>query len=168
MARSRLVRFLIVLAACWFGPPDHLRQGYGGPPKLYAKAEGGHYGAVAVIAQDQPRLTFRGGTSLRVITVTVTDQSGRPIEVPRSRPIEFEGLADVGMELNGWPLRHVVKCLAFYHVDDAPYLRERQEQQLLRLFSACRATGHELLLEIIAPADMPADEHTTARALERL
>jgi pimeloyl-ACP methyl ester carboxylesterase len=25
------------------GPPDRLRQGYGGPPKLYAKAEGGHY-----------------------------------------------------------------------------------------------------------------------------
>ena len=25
------------------GPPDHLRQGYGGSPKLYAKAEGGHY-----------------------------------------------------------------------------------------------------------------------------
>jgi formamidopyrimidine-DNA glycosylase len=25
------------------GPPDHLRQGYDGPPKLYAKAEGGPY-----------------------------------------------------------------------------------------------------------------------------
>src|SRR5438093_11720950 len=24
-------------------PPDRLRQGYGGPPKLYAKAEGGRY-----------------------------------------------------------------------------------------------------------------------------
>ena len=34
----------------------------------------------AVVAQDQPPVTFRGGTSLRVITVTVTDQSGRPIE----------------------------------------------------------------------------------------
>lgn len=93
---------------------------------------------------------------------------GRPIEVPRSRPIEFEGAADVGMELVGWPQRHVVKCLTFYHVDDELALRERQERQLLRLFSACRQTGHELLLEIIAPADMPADERTTARALERL
>src|SRR5688572_8329748 len=25
-----------------YGPADHLRQGYGGPPKLYAKAEAGH------------------------------------------------------------------------------------------------------------------------------
>src|SRR5687768_2844244 len=35
---------------------------------------------VALVAQDQPPATFRGGTSLRVITVTVTDQAGRPIE----------------------------------------------------------------------------------------
>ena len=35
----------------------------------------------AIVAQDQqPPATFRGGTSLRVITVTVTDQSGKPIE----------------------------------------------------------------------------------------
>jgi VWFA-related protein len=33
-----------------------------------------------IVAQDQPPATFRGGTSLRVITVTVTDSTGRPIE----------------------------------------------------------------------------------------
>jgi len=33
-----------------------------------------------LVAQDQPPATFRGGTSLRVVTVTVTDQSGKPIE----------------------------------------------------------------------------------------
>ena len=33
-----------------------------------------------LVAQDQPPATFRGGTSLRVVTVTVTDQSGNPIE----------------------------------------------------------------------------------------
>ena len=93
---------------------------------------------------------------------------GRPIEVPRSRPLEFAGLADVGLELRSWPLNHVVKCLAFYHVDDAPELRERQERQLLRLFNACRETGHELLVEIIAPSEIPADDRSTARALQRL
>jgi 5-dehydro-2-deoxygluconokinase len=93
---------------------------------------------------------------------------GRPIEVARSRPLEFEGAADVGMELNGWPLRQVVKCLAFYHADDPEDLRERQERQLLRLFSACRETGHELLLEILPPAEVEVNEHTTARSLERL
>ena len=93
---------------------------------------------------------------------------GRPIEVPRSRPVEFAGGADVGLELRNWPLNHVVKCLVFYHVDDTPELRERQERQLLRLFAASRDTGHELLVEIIAPADMPTDDRSTARAIQRL
>ncbi len=93
---------------------------------------------------------------------------GRPIEVPRSRPVEFAGSPDVGLELRSWPQNHVVKCLAFYHVDDAPELRERQERQLSRLFAACRETGHELLVEIIAPTDLPTDDRSTARALQRL
>lgn len=93
---------------------------------------------------------------------------GRPIETPRSRPLEFEGDDDVGMELNSWPLTHVVKCLASYHPDDPPELRERQERQLLRLYSACRRTGHELLLEIIPPSHLTVDEETVARALDRL
>ncbi|MCL6740797.1 5-dehydro-2-deoxygluconokinase [Sphingomonas sp. RB56-2] len=93
---------------------------------------------------------------------------GRPIETPRSRPVEFQGNEDVGIELTGWPVTHVVKCLAHYHPDDPPELRERQERQLLRLFAACRQTGHELLLEIIPPADLTVDEETTARALDRL
>jgi 5-dehydro-2-deoxygluconokinase len=93
---------------------------------------------------------------------------GRPIEVARSRPLEFEGAGDVGIEINSWPLRHVVKCLAFYHADDPTDLRGRQERQLLRLFSACRETGHELLLEILPPADAKVNEETTAKSLEQL
>jgi 5-dehydro-2-deoxygluconokinase len=92
---------------------------------------------------------------------------GRPIEVPRSRPVAFEGSADVGMELAEWPLNQVVKVLVFYHPDDPADLREAQEAQLLRLFDACRRTRHELLLEVIAPPDMVADANTIARALER-
>jgi 5-dehydro-2-deoxygluconokinase len=93
---------------------------------------------------------------------------GRPIELPKSRPLAFEGGADVAMELNEWPLNHVVKCLVFYHPDDEADLRERQERQLLRLFDACRKTRHELLIEVILPADMPMDSGTVARAIRRL
>ncbi|HEY2779379.1 MAG TPA: 5-dehydro-2-deoxygluconokinase [Steroidobacteraceae bacterium] len=93
---------------------------------------------------------------------------GRPIEVPQSRPVEFEGSADVAAEIAAWPLNHVVKTLVIYHPDDADPLRERQERQLKRLFDACRKTRHELLLEIILPKEMPADAHTTARALQRI
>jgi 5-dehydro-2-deoxygluconokinase len=73
-----------------------------------------------------------------------------------------------GLELNEWPLNHVVKCLVFYHPDDEADLRERQERQLLRLFDACRKTRHELLIEVILPADMPMDSGTVARAIRRL
>jgi 5-dehydro-2-deoxygluconokinase len=93
---------------------------------------------------------------------------GRPIEIPKSRPLEFEGSADVATEISTWPLNQVVKCLLIYHPDDPDDLRERQERQLLRLFDACRKTRHELLLEIIFPGDMPTDPKTAARALARI
>jgi 5-dehydro-2-deoxygluconokinase len=85
---------------------------------------------------------------------TVDYWIARPIELPKSRPLEFESSADVATELAEWPLNHVVKCLAFYHPDDEIELRERQERQLLRLFDACRKTRHELLLELILPKGM--------------
>lgn len=92
---------------------------------------------------------------------------GRCIEIPRSRPVEFEASPDVAAELASWPLNHVVKALVFYHPDDDADLRERQERQVVRLFDACRKTRHELLLEIIAPPDAPADAQTIARAITR-
>ncbi|KQY26448.1 5-dehydro-2-deoxygluconokinase [Caulobacter sp. Root487D2Y] len=93
---------------------------------------------------------------------------GRPIELPKSRPLAFESSADVATELAEWPLNHVVKCLVFYHPDDEIELRERQERQLLRLFDACRKTRHELLVEVILPKGMEGDSHTVARAIRRL
>jgi 5-dehydro-2-deoxygluconokinase len=93
---------------------------------------------------------------------------GRPIEVPRSRPVRFVGSPDVGAELAEWPIDQVVKCLVYYHPDDEPDLRERQERQLLRLFDACRKTRHELLVEVILPADMPSSATTVATAIRRL
>lgn len=90
---------------------------------------------------------------------------GRPIEIPHSRPLEFEGSADVAAELSSWPLNQVVKCLVTYHPDDPADLKGRQERQLKRLFDACRKTRHELLLEIILPRAMPANSQTMSRAL---
>lgn len=93
---------------------------------------------------------------------------GRPIELPRSRPLEFESSADVATELATWPLNHVVKCLVLYHPDDETELRERQHRQLKRLFDACRKTRHELLVEIIVPGSPPSDAQTVARAISCL
>ena len=93
---------------------------------------------------------------------------GRPIELPRSRPLEFEASADVATALAEWPLDHVVKVLVQYHPDDEADLRERQVRQLLRLFDACRKTRHELLIEVIVPQGMVIDARTVSRALEQL
>jgi 5-dehydro-2-deoxygluconokinase len=93
---------------------------------------------------------------------------GRPIELPGSIPLCFEGGADVGCTLREWPSAHCVKCLVFYHPDDPAALREEQEAQVLCLFDAARQTSHELLLEIIpSRSAAPIDDTTLARALER-
>jgi 5-dehydro-2-deoxygluconokinase len=93
---------------------------------------------------------------------------GRPIELPGSIPLRFEGGADVGCTLREWPVAHTVKCLIFYHPDDPEPLRQEQEAQALRLFDACRRTFHELLLEIIpSRSKTPVDDRTLARALAR-
>src|SRR3546814_15189720 len=92
---------------------------------------------------------------------------GRPIEMPGSRPLDFESSPDVATELATWPRNHVVKCLAFYHPDDPDDLRERQERQLLRLQDAARQTSHELPGANIAAHPGPLAAHTVARALTR-
>jgi 5-dehydro-2-deoxygluconokinase len=61
-----------------------------------------------------------------------------------------------------------VKCLVYYHPDDEQSLRQNQEDKLLALYQACRTTNHELLLEIIPPADMVVTDDTLARALDNL
>lgn len=93
---------------------------------------------------------------------------GRPIEDPGSRPLRFEGSEDVAVTLRDWPLNHVVKCLVFYHPDDSAELRAQQDRQLLRLFAACRATRHELLLEVIASKHGAITQHTVATVINHI
>ncbi|MCB1777088.1 MAG: DUF2090 domain-containing protein, partial [Candidatus Competibacteraceae bacterium] len=92
---------------------------------------------------------------------------GRPVELPGSRPLEFEMGNNVGQELRRWPAEHIVKCLIFYHPDDEAPLRLQQERKAQDIYEACCNSGHELLLEVIPPADSPTDDTTLARALQR-
>ena len=95
---------------------------------------------------------------------------GRPVELPGSRPLRFDGTRSIGSALVGWPTEQVVKCLVHYHPDDAFELRLEQEQKVLELWEATRANGNELLLEIICPRAMMAvgTEDTAAlRAVKR-
>jgi 5-dehydro-2-deoxygluconokinase len=92
----------------------------------------------------------------------------RPVEEPGSRPLDFEFGGSLGAKLEEWPLAHTIKCLCFYHPDDPPEMKARQERELLRLHDAARTLGRELLIEIIASKNGPVDEDTTARVIERL
>ena len=95
---------------------------------------------------------------------------GRPVELPGSRPLRFDGTRSIGSALIHWPTEQVVKCLVHYHPDDAFELRLEQEQKVLELWEATRESGNELLLEIICPAAMtPAGTQDAAvlRSIKR-
>jgi len=93
---------------------------------------------------------------------------GRPVEEPGSRPLDFEFGGSLAAKLQEWPVAHTIKCLCFYHPDDPPEMKARQERELQRLYDAARTLGRELLIEIIASKNGPVQDDTTAKVIERL
>ena len=93
---------------------------------------------------------------------------GRPVELPGSRPLRFDGTRSIGSALRHWPTEQVVKCLVHYHPDDDYHLRLEQEQTVLELWEATRASGNELLLEIIPPKAMTPEGTADAAVLRSI
>jgi 5-dehydro-2-deoxygluconokinase len=93
---------------------------------------------------------------------------GRPVELPGSRPLRFDGTRSIGSALTHWPTEQVVKCLVHYHPDDDYRLRLEQEQTVLELWEATRASGNELLLEIIPPKAMTPEGTADAAVLRSI
>ncbi len=91
---------------------------------------------------------------------------GRPIEMPGSRPLEFEH-GTIGSQLIDWPLEHVVKCLVFYNPEDDETMRSAQESKVREAYQACCKSGHELLLEVILPADVEKQDSLYIAAVKR-
>jgi 5-dehydro-2-deoxygluconokinase len=91
----------------------------------------------------------------------------RPVEVPGSRPVEFESGPNVALALRDWPRDHVAKCLVFFEANDPAAIRDAQLASLGALSEACVATGHEMLLEVIA-SNRTLDPEATAGALETI
>jgi 5-dehydro-2-deoxygluconokinase len=92
----------------------------------------------------------------------------RPIELPGSRPLQFEFSPDVGSRLTEWPVTHCVKVLCFFHPDDPAELRQQQIGTLRAAYDAARKVGRDILIEIIASRHGAVDDRTTARALAEL
>lgn len=92
----------------------------------------------------------------------------RPVELPGSRPLRFETGPNVAQEMRAWPAEHTAKCLVFYHPDDTAAMKQEQLATLTQLQEACIGTGHDLLVEVIPPKAMPADDTTLPRALAEI
>ena len=92
----------------------------------------------------------------------------RPVELPGSRPLQFEAGADLALALREWPTEHVAKCLVVYHPEDAAELRDEQLASLKALQAACLGTDREFLIEVVPPRDTAARNDTLARALEQI
>ena len=104
--------------------------------------------------QGQTGVLCDGGNYGRDALASATGRGwwvGRPVELPGSRPLRFDGTRSIGSALVHWPTEQVVKCLVHYHPDDAAELRQEQEDKVLELWEATRQSGNELLLEIILP-----------------
>ena len=102
---------------------------------------------------------------------TLTGQGwwvARPVESPGSRPLAFEAGGQLALELRTWPAEQVVKCLVHYHPEDPDALRESQLERLRDLQAASIGTGHEFLIEVIPPRELPRDQATLARALAQI
>jgi 5-dehydro-2-deoxygluconokinase len=93
---------------------------------------------------------------------------GRPIELPGSRPLQFEFSQDLGSRLIEWPVDHCVKVLCFYHPDDPAALKAEQTEKLRAAYEGARKVGRDILIEIIASKAGPVDDGTVARALGEL
>ncbi len=132
-------------------------------------AEGARAGAAAA-KTDAPGMIVDATYGRAVLN----DMSGkdwwlaRPIEVPGATPLRFEGGDNVAATLRAWPAEHVVKCLVFYHPDDAGPVRDEQEWRLRLLFDACVATGHELMVELLPPKGRVYAGDELARAMDRI
>ena len=92
----------------------------------------------------------------------------RPVEKPQSRPIDFDFTTDLSEAVRHFPTRHIVKCLFFHHSRDHEELRRLQLRRIRRLYDICMATRHELLLELIPPPTMDADELEVSRGMEQV
>jgi len=115
------------------GPPEKIRRFKRLVAEGLAQARVPGAGAIVDDRHGEEALFALAGTDVWV---------ARPVEVPGSRPLEFEAGANVGVRLRGWPAQHVVKCLVHYEKQDLAKLRQ--------LYEACVDTGHELLIELVS------------------
>src|SRR5690606_33155205 len=92
----------------------------------------------------------------------------KPIELPGSRPLQFEFSQDLGLRLAEWSVDHCVKVLCFIRPDVPAALRQAQIAKLRTAFDAARKIGRVLLIEVIAGKHGPVGDDTVASVLREI
>lgn len=91
-----------------------------------------------------------------------------PIEIPGSRPLDFEPHFGTALHLLTWPASRVVKCLVFYHPDEPGELRHAQEERLRELAVTLAGLERRFVLEVICPKVEGGHPDPLPRAMRRL
>jgi 5-dehydro-2-deoxygluconokinase len=113
-------------------------------------------GAVGIIADDR----YSRKTLFRAMDQEVF--IARPIEQPGRPWLAFAGGRDVAVTLREWPRAHVVKCRVEAIPQDGSPEKALEQERVGTLMEACRATEHELMLELIASGGEPAGSEAVA------
>ena len=108
-----------------------------------AQAEAGNDPGFGMLIDD-----LTGRHALHNLTST-SAWVGRPIEMSGKFPLQLEAQGEIQQHLHDWPINQTVKVLCPYRLDDDAKTRAHHENLMLELDAACRATGHQWLLEII-------------------
>jgi 5-dehydro-2-deoxygluconokinase len=151
---------------------DALAKRHNQPPEKIAAFKELIYRAARKVAGDDPAFGIlvddRYGQGVLDKAGEGKHWVGRPIEQAASTPLAFLGGADVALTLREWPVTQTVKCLVFWQPDDPPVVAEAQSRQLKILAQACRETGHELLLELIANREHPGESAATVTMMRHV
>lgn len=96
-----------------------------------------------------------------------TSWLARALDVPRSRPVEFDGGVTVSATLAGWPSDHIAKLMVYAHPDDPVDMAEAQWRRLEQYTAASMLTGRRILVEFQTPAGFAIDDQYLPRMLGR-
>ena len=172
LARPDTTQTLMALAIDHRAQLEAIADSVGAPHEKIAAFKRLAVAAAARIAQGRAGfgvlLDTRYGARAMIDAAEQKFWIGRPVELPGSRPLDFEGDGSLAAMLVEWPVSHTIKCLCFYHPDDALDMKQRQERELLRLNDAARKLGRDLLVEIIASKHGNVDDDTIAAVAARI
>jgi 5-dehydro-2-deoxygluconokinase len=76
---------------------------------------------------------------------------GHAVDLPKSRPVQFQPGGEVEEQLRRWPADHIAKLMVYAHPDDPAAIADLQWSQVQRYIAAARAAQRVCLVEYQTP-----------------